>query len=108
MSTTIFNSDKLTDRKLCIRKLIALDYNKDNPDYIYHATIRDMTLQLADTIFKEKTFFKYKSDKDYLTIDVNVFVYTEEEIRQLMKEQFEKGLKHYSTFGFIDKEDYMR
>ena len=55
--------------------------------------------QLAHKILDEEKFFLLKSDGRTATLKAGAVVMTEEELRQLMQDQFSKGVEHMRRFA---------
>ena len=99
---TIFDYNKLPDRRLYISKTISpniLEYEKDLGLSI-RLVKEDMARELANVILNNGEFFKHSMDHKYntLTYRADCIVMTTEEYAEFAKENFKKGVDHASGF----------
>lgn len=93
----IFNSNKLPERRLGVRKVIALN-QQINTEQAAIMVKRNMAMQLATKMLEEKSFFKEFSEEiDGQTIveyRADVVVLTSDEYAELKRESFKDGMRH--------------
>lgn len=97
----IFDINKLPDRRLSVRQVMALDSRIDIGEAIRIAK-QQMARQLAQKIIDSDQFFWSRGDKiaQFSTVEygADCIVLTQEEYAQLKRNSFKEGIEHASGF----------
>lgn len=96
--TEVFNSDILAKlRRLNVKNTVALHAHESLGREISIVKER-MARQIAQKIMESPEFFKQENGGQYVTYHANVIVLTDDELAQVLREQFRKGIDHASGF----------
>jgi hypothetical protein len=97
----IFDINKLPERRLSSRCMIAIDSRIDINEAI-HMSKQKMARQLAQKIIDDDQFFWSRGDKiaQFSTLEygADCIVLTQEEYAQLKRQSFKEGVEHASGF----------
>lgn len=97
----IFDLNKLPERRLHVRKMIAIDQRMDIGQAI-SIVKREMATQLSVKILEDDTFFFERGGKSgpYSTLEygVDCIVLTRDEYAAVQRKSFTEGVQHASGF----------
>ena len=102
--TEVFDVAKLPERRLSVRRMVALHPSMNFGDAVEIAN-RDMAMQLATRIMDGEPLFQKRGDyiagTTALEYGADCIVLTTEEYTEMRREAFEAGLRHAQ--GFMPK-----
>lgn len=93
----IFSTEDLPKRRIGVRQVISNRMN-ENIGLQMQLTREKMFRMLSAQLAGDEQFVQMTATPDFVTLDIDCIVLTQDELRALMQAQFKAGIQHAQGF----------